>query len=118
MKVQQVIETKLRSEFTPDYLEVVNESHMHSVPRDSETHFKVVVVSGAFEGKRQVARHQQVYGVLAQELQNGVHALALHTYSPAEWSERNRPAPASPQCLGGSKHDAQLRDAIGPEGKR
>ena len=68
-----------------------------------------MLVADAFDGKRQVARHQQIYGVLAQELQNGVHALALHTYSPAEWAARNRPAPDSPQCLGGSKHDAHGR---------
>lgn len=105
MKVQQVIETKLRGEFTPEYLEVVNESHMHSVPKDSETHFKVVLVTAAFNGKRQVARHQLIYGLLAQELQNGVHALALHTYSPEEWTARNKPAPDSPQCLGGSKKE-------------
>lgn len=105
MKVQQVIETKLRGEFTPEYLDVVNESHMHSVPKDSETHFKVVLVANVFNGKRQVARHQQIYGLLAHELQNGVHALALHTYSPEEWAARNKPAPDSPQCLGGSKHD-------------
>lgn len=109
MKVQQVIETKLRGEFTPEYLDVVNESHMHSVPKDSETHFKVVLVADVFNGKRQVARHQHIYGLLAQELQNGVHALALHTYSPDEWAARNKPAPDSPQCLGGSKHDANQK---------
>lgn len=105
MKVQQTIESKVRAEFTPDHLELVNESHMHSVPKGSETHFKLVLVTAAFNGKRQVARHQLVYGLLAPELQGGVHALALHTYTPQEWAARNAPAPASPQCLGGSKHD-------------
>lgn len=102
MSIQQTIEGKLQEALSPDYLEVVNESHMHSVPPNSETHFKLVIVSGAFEGKRQVQRHQQVYRLLADELDAGVHALALHTYLPEEWAARSQ-TPESPQCLGGSK---------------
>lgn len=105
MQVQSTIEQKLKSGLSPRHLEVINESHMHSVPPNSETHFKVVVVSDAFEGKRKVARHQQVYGLLSDELAGPVHALALHTYDPGEWSERSGAAPDSPECRGGSKHD-------------
>ena len=50
MNVQQQIEQQLQERFQPSQLEVVNESHMHSVPPNSETHFKVLVVSEAFEG--------------------------------------------------------------------
>ena len=78
---------------------------MHSVPPNSETHFKVIVVSLQFEGKRQVARHQLIYRLLAEELAGPVHALALHTYTAIEWQGRAQSAPESPQCLGGSKHD-------------
>lgn len=102
--VENRILTKLTAEFQPVYLEVINESHMHSVPPGSETHFKVVLATAAFAGKRQVQRHQAIYACLADELQNGVHALALHTFSPEEWLA-NTAVPASPQCLGGSKHD-------------
>ena len=107
MSVQQDIETRLTEALDPEYLEVVNESHMHSVPVNSETHFKVVAVAGAFEGKRKVARHQSVYAVLKEQLEGPVHALALHTYTPVEWQERQGDAPASPDCLGGSKADRQ-----------
>ena len=62
MIVQSEIESILADQFQPQWLEVVNESHMHSVPPTSETHFKVVIVTAAFDGKRKVARHQQVYG--------------------------------------------------------
>jgi BolA protein len=106
MSIQQTIEQRLSREFSPSYLEVVNESHQHSVPPDSETHFKVVIVAPGFDGKRKVARHQQIYAVLAAQLEGPVHALALHTYSPAEWEERQQSAPDSPDCLGGSKADA------------
>lgn len=105
MSIQSQIESKLQQAFAPLQLEVVNESHMHSVPPGSESHFRVVLVSDRFEGQRAVARHQGIYRVLAEELAGGVHALALHTYTPDEWQQRGGDAPASPACLGGSKHD-------------
>ena len=104
--VQARIEQKLQSAFTPAVLQVVNESHMHSVPPGSETHFKVVVVSERFAGKRPVARHQSIYQTLAEEVQGPVHALAIHTYTPEEWALNQEAAPASPTCRGGSKADA------------
>lgn len=105
MTVADTMMHKLESGLAPTWLEIANESHMHSVPPDSETHFRVVVVSPAFAGKRQVARHQAVYTAVAEELEGPVHALALHTYTPEEWAERAQPAPASPACRGGSKAD-------------
>jgi BolA protein len=95
---QSVIEAKL-SVLNPEYLEVLNESHNHSVPENSETHFKVTIVTDQFDGARAVKRHQMVYGVLANELQSGVHALAIHAYTPIEWKGTS---PDSPNCLGGS----------------
>ncbi len=105
MIVEQTIRQRLEAAFQPRHLEVVNESHQHSVPANSETHFKVVLVSDAFDGRRKVARHQQVYAQLSEELAGPVHALALHTYTPGEWEERNAAAPDSPDCLGGSKRE-------------
>ena len=107
MQVQQTIEQKLTSSLTPSHLEVVNESHMHSVPPNSETHFKVVAVSEQFVGVRKVARHQAVYAALQAELAWPVHALALHTYTPEEWQERAAQSPDSPDCLGGSKREGK-----------
>jgi BolA protein len=103
MKIQQEIEQRLQAQLSPMVLEVVNESHQHSVPPDSETHFRVVVVSDAFEGSRVVARHQQVYAALDAQLAGPVHALALHTYTPQEWRARQQQAPASPACMGGGR---------------
>ncbi len=85
----------------PEYLEVQDESHMHS--RGQETHYKAVVVSEHFAGLNSVKRHQKVYGTLG-ELMGQFHALALHTYTPEGWAARGQ-APDSPTCRGGSKHD-------------
>lgn len=105
MSVQASIESVLTAGLQPQFLEVVNESHMHSVPANSETHFKVVLVTEMFEGKRSVARHQMVYKLLADQLAGPVHALALHTYTGGEWGSREQGAPVSPDCKGGSKTD-------------
>lgn len=102
MKLQKVIEQKLAAGLTPALLEVINESSMHSVPVGSETHFKVVIVSDAFEGKALVERHRLVYGVLGDEMRGGIHALAITSRTPAEWEKTNAVA-KSPPCLGGSK---------------
>jgi BolA protein len=103
MKIQQQINDKLRQQFAPQYLEVVNESNNHNVPAGSESHFKVTIVADAFADKRLIQRHRLVNKVLANELADDIHALALHTYTAAEWSEKFGQVPDSPQCLGGSK---------------
>ncbi len=104
MLVQDQITAKLVDALKPDHLSVENESYKHSVPPESETHFKVVVSSEKFTGKRSVQRHQLVYGLLQDEMAGGVHALALHTYSPEEWTTAVN-TPESPNCMGGSKVD-------------
>lgn len=104
MQIQQAIEAKLRDALAPEFMTVTNESHMHSVPPNSETHFKVVLSADGFEGLRPVQRHQKVYQILTEELSGGVHALALHTFTPDEWQQTGA-APESPRCMGGSKVD-------------
>ena len=85
----------------PTHLDVEDESHMHS--RGLETHYKAVVVSATFEGKRALQRHQAVYRALGAQMQQ-IHALALHTFTPEEWAAEVQ-VPDSPHCRGGSKHD-------------
>src|SRR5262249_50320932 len=104
MKVQRSIERKLDERFTPSVLEVTNESSKHSVPAGSETHFKVVGVSNAFEGKALGERHRLRHAALGEEMRSGVHALTITSRTPAEW-QKNGVAAASPPCLGGSKTD-------------
>jgi BolA protein len=100
MTMQSRIEAKLADALGPLHLEVVNESANHHVPAGSESHFRVVLVAAAFDGMALLARHRRVNEVLREELQS-IHALALHTYTQAEWSARFGAAPMSPPCLGG-----------------
>lgn len=100
-QVQRAIEQKLTEQLIPVMLSVENESHMHSVPPNSETHFKVVIVSDVFEGLSRVKRQQLVYKVLSEEIAGPIHALAQHTYTPKQWAEKNGDTPSSPNCMGG-----------------
>lgn len=103
MTIQEQIEQKIQQAIQPDFLEVINESHMHNVPAGSESHFKVTVVSGDFQGIRLIARHQRINGILAEELNGKIHALALHTLTPEEYFAKAGKVADSPLCLGGSK---------------
>lgn len=102
MIVEQQLTDRIKQAFAPEYLSVINESHMHSVPENSETHFKVVAVSEAFSDKRAVQRHQAVYALLPDLMRNPIHALALHLYTPEEWAKSSE-VKESPNCMGGSK---------------
>lgn len=99
--LQEIIETKLHNAFSPKHLQVVNESYMHNVPAGSESHFKVVVVSNEFNELRLIARHRKVNQALAEELQGGLHALSIHTYTESEWLTENGLVPKTPNCMGG-----------------
>lgn len=87
MKMQENIEQKLEIELEPSMLEVVNESHLHAghlQTTSKETHFRVRAVADKFENVSAVKRHQMVYGVLADEFEAGLHALALELKAPSE----------------------------------
>jgi BolA protein len=92
MRVTDSIRLKLTAAFTPESLEVVDESHRHAghagATRDDgsqgETHFHVHLVSAAFEGVSRVERQRRVYAALSDELKGPVHALSLTLLAPPE----------------------------------
>mmetsp|Transcript_63391 Transcript_63391/g.72632 ORF Transcript_63391/g.72632 Transcript_63391/m.72632 type:complete len:128 (+) Transcript_63391:167-550(+) len=104
--VEISIKDKLETKFQPSHLEILNESHKHSVPKNSETHFKVVVITDQFEGKKLIERHRAVQECLKEELESGVHALSIVAKTSQQWENSNVVTP-SPNCLGGSKHDSK-----------
>lgn len=103
--VQTAIDQKIADALEPAHLEVINESHMHNVPPGSESHFKLVIVADAFDGKRLVARHQMVNAALKAEMQGPVHALSMETLTQDEWKARGGRTMTSPSCRGGAKND-------------
>lgn len=97
------IRDKLTKALHPFHLDVINESHMHNVPVNSETHFKVVVVSNHFDTvQTPLQRHRLVHSILKQELEEGpVHALSIVAKTPKQWQESTQQIEPSPSCRGG-----------------
>lgn len=100
MNVAQSIEQSLAQHFSIIHLQLENESYMHSVPENSETHFKLTLVCNEFEAMGKVKRHQAIYAALSSQLEGPVHALSIHAFSAIEWQE-NAKIPKSPDCMGG-----------------
>jgi BolA protein len=88
MGVAETIRTKLINAFAPTSIEVKDESHLHKghagARPGGESHFRLTLVSPAFEGLSRVARQRAVNDVLKNELAGPVHALAMTTLTPDE----------------------------------
>jgi BolA protein len=86
--VKHTITNKLREAFTPESLDVIDESHLHEGHAGhrpgGETHFRIYIISNAFEGKSRVERHRMINNALAAELAGPVHALAIKAQAPGE----------------------------------
>ena len=88
MSTQDIITDKLREAFAPESLDVSDESHLHEGHAGhrpgGETHFRIYIVSRAFEGKSRVDRHRMINAALAAELAGSVHAMAIRAQAPGE----------------------------------
>ena len=88
MNTRDTITNKLREAFTPESLEVTDESHLHEGHAGhrpgGETHFRIYIVSPAFKGKSRVERHRMINAALAGKLAGSVHALAIRAEAPGE----------------------------------
>uniref|UniRef100_A0A3F2YVG0 BolA n=1 Tax=Anopheles culicifacies TaxID=139723 RepID=A0A3F2YVG0_9DIPT len=99
--IENAIRAGLTKELSPVHLDVVNESYMHNVPKGSETHFKVLVVSQQFEGLPLIKRHRLVNEIVKTQLAGDfVHALSIVAKTPLQWDESYKLEP-SPNCKGG-----------------
>lgn len=105
MSRKQRIHDVLSLALNPEWLTVENESNRHQVPDGAETHFKVMAVSPSFESLGRVARHRLVNRYLSEEFAQGLHALSLHLYTPADWVNANKKAPPSPPCQHSKQSD-------------
>jgi BolA protein len=81
------IRERLDAALSPVALEIDDESHLHAGhagARDGRGHFRVMIVSPAFNGLNRIKRHQLVYGSLGEMMQSDIHALSIQAYSPDE----------------------------------
>lgn len=81
MAVAAEIEARLTGAFSPEALEIVDESEMHrghaGFREGGESHFRVVIRAQAFENMSRIERHRAVHGALGADLIGRIHALAL-----------------------------------------
>lgn len=96
MSRQNRIESALVARFDPERLEVINESHLHAGHHHSgsdhhgtfdgtgETHFRIRIVSAAFAGMNRIERHRAVNAAMKDELDGGLHAMAVEAAAPGE----------------------------------
>ena len=88
MSTKDTIINKLHEAFAPESLDVSDESHLHEGHSGhrpgGETHFRLYIVSSAFEGKSRIERHRMINSTLAAELAGSVHALAIRAHAPGE----------------------------------
>ena len=81
------IRAVLTSEFSPEMLEIEDESHLHeghAGARSGRGHFRVTIVSAAFEGSGRVQRHQAIYKALGDYMHTDIHALSITALAPSE----------------------------------
>lgn len=85
MSIQTTIREKLEAAFSPESLDVIDESHLHAGHaghrEEGESHFRIKMTSSRLAGQSRVAQHRAVNEVLADELKHPVHALALELSS-------------------------------------
>jgi BolA family transcriptional regulator, general stress-responsive regulator len=81
------IQQALTSALQPVAIEVNDESHLHRGHAGAQTgkgHFRVRIVSAAFESKSAVVRHRLIYTALADLMATDIHALSIDAQSPDE----------------------------------
>ncbi len=100
--VENAIINCLKLEFAPLHMEVLNESFKHHVPKGSETHFLVILVSTAFEGQTLIQKQRAVNCCLETFLgpKGPVHALSQKLYTPQQWQALENKDFSTPNCQG------------------
>ena len=89
MSIRAKIEEKLEAAFSPQHLEVINESHLHAGHQEhfdgsGETHLRLRIVADAFAGMSRLQRHRAINEVVSQELAGTLHAFAIEAAAPGE----------------------------------
>jgi BolA protein len=77
-------------------LKILNESFMHNVPEDAESHFKVVIVSNDFNNLSHIKRHKLVYKYL-DTIMDDIHAISIQSFNEDEF-KLNPTVLDSPEC--------------------
>ncbi len=83
----ETIRIKLIATFSPLECHLENESALHVGHAGASSgggHYRLRIVSTAFEGQNRLNRHRLVYDCLAEMMHGEIHALAINALSPSE----------------------------------
>lgn len=78
---------RLNTTFEPETLGVEDESYLHQGhegAKDGRSHFRVLIIAEAFEGKNLIDRHRLIYAALDEMMRVDIHALAIDAWAPDE----------------------------------
>ena len=98
--MEKIIENKIKAiinaNLSPSVLNIINESTMHNVPANSESHFKIIIVSDIFKDVTRVNRHKIIYKTLGSVMDE-IHALSIYAFDINEF-DTNPMVLDSPNC--------------------
>jgi len=87
VSIEQRIRERLAA-LNPVLLELEDESERHrghaGYAEGGGSHWRLTIVSPAFDGKSTVARHRLVYQALGELMRHPIHALAIQARAPGE----------------------------------
>ena len=85
------IHQRLEEAFAPVvFVDVLDQSAAHAGHREASSdkgHYRVILVSGAFDGLSPIARHRKVYEALSEEMDSSIHALSMTCMTPTEFDD-------------------------------
>lgn len=89
MTTIELIEQRLREQLDPTHLEILDDSAKHAGhpgATSSGGHYRLVIVSGEFDGKSLIARHRLVNEAVRDLFGDKIHALSMQTLTSDQWN--------------------------------
>lgn len=89
--MKEIIEEKLKLNLSPSKIDIEDQSHKHighsGWKEGQATHFDVLIVSNKFVNQSRIQRHRCIYKILEEEMNSGIHALAISAFTEDEYSK-------------------------------
>ena len=87
-RVADAIRQRLTPALAPSRLDLTDESAHHAghagARPEGESHFRMLIVAGAFAGKSRLERQRMVFGALGDLMRTDIHALSITALTPDE----------------------------------
>lgn len=86
----QAIEARLKLHFSPQIFDWIDESHLHvgHAGNRGGGHYRLIMVSSAFEGQNRIERQRSVQNVIRDFYPEHIHALSLSLHTPDEYQQK------------------------------